>query len=259
MSSFKSSFDFQFFVDEVRTERRFVQGETAKAFFEVVSNHSKCRELVVPPGKTFSRAQLGSANPEDAADLEGVVRAPFSFKRMMPPRENASEGRINPRGIAYLYLATDDKTAISEVRPRARDFVTVTQFKTNRPLTLVCFPKGSPVDETRALQNVDRLSLPGADKEAFQRDVDQDVWEDICHAFSEPVRPSDQHLHYVPTQIIAELLVNGNYDGIIYKSGLRDDGYNLALFELDSVKPVSSRLVQISSVEYTEVGIPRFD
>lgn len=36
---------------------------------------------------------------------------------MKPLSNSASEGRANPKGIPYLYVATDKETAMSEVRP----------------------------------------------------------------------------------------------------------------------------------------------
>ena len=250
MAHFKTSIDYHFFADEVKTERRFFQGNEAKAFLDTLASHSKRRECVLPAGTPFFRARTGSKGGS-RTDHERVDRKPLPRKKVMPrPRLNAQERRMNPRGITYLYVASNPETAISEVRPSVGAFVTVAQVKASKDLTVVCFRKGSPLDETGALLNVYRSSLPGADEEAIQRRIDQDVWDAIDTAFSEPVGPDDEHLNYVPTQIVAERLLSEGYDGVTYKSSQNTDGYNLALFDLCSAKFVSSQLFHVDSVEY---------
>ena len=41
---------------------------------------------------------------------------------------------------------------------------------------------------------------------------------------------------YVPTQVIAELYKSEGYDGIAYKRAFGDDGYNIAVFNLDDAR-----------------------
>src|SRR6202022_2082120 len=54
--------------------------------------------------------------------------------------------------------------------------------------------------------------------------VTKNVWTRIDQAFSEPVRHSDDHADYVPTQILAECFKKEGYDGIFYRSKLSDQG-----------------------------------
>ncbi|MGS2724835.1 RES domain-containing protein [Porticoccus sp. GXU_MW_L64] len=39
-----------------------------------------------------------------------------------PPKRLASQGRANPAGIPYLYLASNPETAVSEIRPHTGEF-----------------------------------------------------------------------------------------------------------------------------------------
>lgn len=48
---------------------------------------------------------------------------------MKPLRDKASEGRANPKGIPYLYLATTKEAPMSEVRPWIGSDISVGQFK----------------------------------------------------------------------------------------------------------------------------------
>src|SRR5690606_32022899 len=69
---------------------------------------------------------------------------PYSLDGMgKPPQELSTHGRANPAGIPYLYLASDSKTAISEVRPLKGDLVCVATLKIPSGLRIVnlCNPK----------------------------------------------------------------------------------------------------------------------
>ena len=54
-----------------------------------------------------------------------------------PPIRKAVPGRANPKGISYLYLASDIDTAISEIRPTFNDFITVAEFECTNDLNLI--------------------------------------------------------------------------------------------------------------------------
>ena len=56
---------------------------------------------------------------------------------MTPKAEYVGDGRVNPRGIACLYLATTPSAAISEMRAWVGSFITMAQFKTVRECLLV--------------------------------------------------------------------------------------------------------------------------
>ncbi len=62
---------------------------------------------------------------------------PHNPTRMKPIPGQASEGRANPKGIPYLYLATHRDTALAEVRPWIRSLFSVAQFKIVRDLVVV--------------------------------------------------------------------------------------------------------------------------
>jgi len=56
-----------------------------------------------------------------------------------PPTIVASDGRVNPRYISYLYLSTDVKTAILEVRPYVGQQVSVARVRLEKDLRLFNF------------------------------------------------------------------------------------------------------------------------
>ena len=76
------------------------------------------------------------------------------------------------------------------------------------------------------------------------------VWRDIDQAFSRPVTASDSVADYAPTQILAELFKQQGYDALIYKSQFGDSqGYNIAIFDPDSVDVISCAPYEVKSIK----------
>jgi hypothetical protein len=77
-------------------------------------------------GRIFWRAQLGHDWREERQDGEVFeVQCAHSSQRMKPRRDRAPEGRVNPKGIPCLYLATTKEAAMSEVRPWMGSYISV--------------------------------------------------------------------------------------------------------------------------------------
>ncbi|MXY05863.1 MAG: RES family NAD+ phosphorylase [Gammaproteobacteria bacterium] len=262
MSGFKSPWDYQRFATAVRNERRFFQTSPVRAFLEAVHRGSVDRRVDLPAGKVFSRAQTGFAerNRRDDEGREWIEEVPFRPERMIPPSRNVPEGRINPRGIPYLYLATDDKTAISEVRPSVGTPVSVAKFRTSRQLTLVDLSGATRRDDPPATGLDWLLSVAYRMDQLSQEEIDRYVWAQIDFAFSKPVDSNDEYLNYVPTQVIAESLAEDGNDGVFYGSGLNLKGYNLALFDIHSAEFLNAQLFRVVRVDYdiNDMGNPWF-
>ena len=249
MTSFKSVHDYQEFANAVRGRRRFIHSEEVTAFLQAVSSGGKDRETILKVGTTLWRARNGSREwrRSDNEGHEWVEDAPFSPERMIPPDRNPPEGRVNPRGIAYLYLATDRKTAISEVRPWSGSLVSVAAFKTTRELRLFdCSKNHGKAGGWSYLLGVPEDQWDNLSPEQ----TEQAVWADIDNAFSRPVGPDDGYVNYVPTQIIAEIFLAQNFDGIVYKSALSGGGYNVALFDVNAAEFRSCQLFNVTRIEY---------
>ena len=158
---------------------------------------------------------------------------------MKPPEDRATEGRANPKGIPVLYLATQPKTAMSEVRPGLGSLVSCAQFKTVRPLKLVDF----------SVYHGRGPVFYSSEPDPPQKE--KSVWIQIDRAFSEPTTFGDNTADYVPTQMIAELFKSEGYDGIAYKSAFDDDGYNVALFDLADAELIACALHEVKSLEFS--------
>lgn len=249
--NFNSQNAFREFDRSVRKAFRYARTPEQVSFLEAVATTSVNRVHNLPVGAHFFRAQLGHGwRPEEIAPghTEEFPSA-HGRKRMIPDERFVGDGRVNAKGIVCLYLSTKEETAALEVRPLIGSYVSIAQFRIVRDLRIVdCSEKliGNLVRYTKTDWNAD--------------EIEQQVWTDINDAFSEPAERSDAGLTYVSTQIIAETLRLQGYDGIAYKSGYGEDGYNVALFDLKAAELRSCGLHQVRKmrVELSMADNPYF-
>ena len=185
---------------------------------------------------------MGSAKEEavlsshEDGDITTEKNVPFPAEGMKPTPANwNSEGRADPRGISYLYLATNRDTAIGEVRPWRGALVSVAEFRIRKDLKIVDCGKFHAIEKF----------TPGGDMSS-----DEAMWLTIDRAFAKPVGRGDDVAEYIPTQILAEFFKVNGYDGIGYKSVVRRDGVNVALFDPDNAELASCALVKVSGIKY---------
>ena len=121
-SSYRSYWDFDM---SVTNRWRYARSPEQAKFLETVLSTSADKGEVVPAGSLLWRAQGGHDWREEnlGAGEREKFSCPYSPERMKPLIDRAFEGRANPKGIPYLYLATHEATAVAEVglwrkRPR---------------------------------------------------------------------------------------------------------------------------------------------
>jgi hypothetical protein len=157
-------------------------------------------------------------------------------KMSKPPKSDATEGRANPTGIPYLYLASDVNTAISEIRPQVENKITVGKFRVRDKIDVIDLRSptiGSPFRWGEYLELV--LKLQG-----FLRTLGS--------ILSKPVDRNKTSLEYLPTQYLCEYIKNQGYEGVLYKSHL-GRGYNIVLFNEHKVKCIETKLYKVSSIK----------
>lgn len=86
--------------------------------------------------------------------------------------------------------------------------------------------------------------------------MEEAVWSDIDKAFSNPVDRSDDAAEYAPTQILAELFRSLGYGGVAYKSAFGEDGYNVAIFDIDDFKVGRCQLFKIKDISHNYEPLP---
>lgn len=244
MKTFESFFDFFKFIVLVRNTNRYRFYPWGEKFLETLLSTAESRKLFVPKGTFFWRSQLGKAGPRKVEWEEGVygdtTPCPYAPERMKPRFGIASEGRVNPKGIPYLYLSTDKDTAMSECRPWLQSEISVGRFQTSRDLSLIDCSKDDYTPVT-----IDDLPKEKTDPKF----IETVIWGEINEAFTEPVQRSDQTADYSPTQVIAEYFKSKKFDGIKYKSAF-GDGYNIALFDLNAAQMTHCYLFRAKKISY---------
>jgi hypothetical protein len=236
---FKSWRSYLDFAGVTRYRQRYIRDSDVDTFLETVLATSKGRERPIPKETIFWRAQLGyDLEPVDV-DGESIADLPraFRFNRMKPVYGEAMEGRANPKGIPYLYVATQKDTALSEVRPWPGSLVSLAQLKTLRDMVIIDCTVKNRGDSFY-------FEEPGPEKKELA------VWRDIDRAFSEPVTPNDRVADYAPTQILAELFKSNGIDGIAYRSRFGTKGFNLVFFDLAAAEVINCSLYEAKDLSF---------
>jgi hypothetical protein len=247
MPNFKSWRSYWDFEVAVRRGLRYLRSAETDAFLSTVLATSKQRQVEIKKGQIFWRAQLGHDWREEGDDPDFEVPCAYSPARMKPLRDRAEEGRVNAKGIPCLYLSTRKETAISEVRPWIDSYISVGQFKLIKTITVIDCSK---------YHNKTPLFL----EEPSEEKIEKAVWSHIDRAFSEPMARRDNIADYVPTQIIAELFKREGFGGVAYKSNFGDEGYNIAIFDIDAAVLINCGLYKITGIDikFSEQDNPYF-
>lgn len=161
-----------------------------------------------------------------------------------PPSSLAIAGRMNAKGVAVFYGATDSKVAISEIRPAVGSKVVVAQFDITRKLKLLDIAKLEDLIEYGSLFKPSQKRALGKKK----------FISSLCEKISAPVMPQDESEDYLITQAISDYLSDlaspTSIDGIIYRSAqVGSDNTNVVLFHKSSLvecreKPIEARVVK---------------
>ncbi len=243
--SFKSWQSYWKFSSKVKYDQRYIRDEEVELFLSEVLKTSEGRKKRLSEGSMLWRSQIGSGDKpvfygdEESGDFESC---PLPPERMKPLKNVATEGRVNPKGISYIYLATDKETAMSEVRPWIGSEVSVAMFEVIKDLVVIdC--------SINTHKNPCFFDLNKGFYEPDDEDKEDAVWSHIDKAFSEPVVSNENESHYVPTQIIAELFKRNGYGGVAYKSML-GEGLNICLFDTEAVKIKGCWLFEAKKVRF---------
>ncbi|OXS57161.1 RES domain-containing protein [Bacillus sp. V-88] len=218
------------FVKYIKHENRFHSNHIN---YEILKEYI-ARLTTIIKDDTFFRARI-SNNEELEISKMGA-----------PPPECASAGRANSEGISHLYLASDIGTVISEIRPSLSDTVYIGKFPITTDLKVVDF---------RLLKSLDVFRFNDPTVYA----INLDIFNEMNKAISKPVRSGDSKLDYLPTQFMVDFIKSLNeeesagYHGIVYESTLSTSGYNLMVFDPDSLHCTRVEKRAIQTLNYTHI------
>jgi hypothetical protein len=198
-------------------------------------------------GSKLWRAQLGSRwNIRDkGTPKEMDVEIPYFEDRMKPLPSLVTDGRANPRGIAYLYLADSETTAGSELRPWLGASISMSVFLVHRDLQIVNCTSDKKRWPFKGFNAEMTGTIPWGPEE-----YESVVWGDIADAMSTPHNPEQVSLNYVPTQVISERIRHAGADGIAYRSLLAPGEANFVLFDTQAADPIFFILFEAETVSY---------
>jgi hypothetical protein len=165
---------------------------------------------------------------------------PFEPRELgAPPAEVVKSGRANRQGEPVLYAANTEKIAIAEVRPWRGAAVAVARMESSRELRLV------NLVDSPGFEN------PFTDELILWKTALQSLFSYLSEELSLPVIPGAEDTEYRVSQQLCELVKDAGYDGIKYMSSTNINGYNVALFDTDSL--------ELESVQYYRVEAARFE
>lgn len=151
-----------------------------------------------------------------------------------PPSHLTLSGRANPKGIPYLYLASDYLTSIHEIRPKTTEYVTVGKFKVINDLRIFDLSNPSIYDPFLCGEKLTHIITLLS------------FFRMLGHELSKPINLKEKDLHYIPTQFLCEFIKHAGYDGVAYKSHV-GSGENIALFKDEKLKCTRSVLYSINA------------
>lgn len=145
-----------------------------------------------------------------------------------PPPEKATNSRMSPPGMSFLYTATDQNTCIAELHPFAGDEIAVIKLETER--SLYFFDLTRAVDVKHGLPGL--IHDPSAKIYARRHLLSQ-----LHDLIAQPFRATD--ISYTAIQAFAETVRHyefthekkrKKFDGIIFNSTQMNGGVNYVFF-----------------------------
>lgn len=237
---FENPTDWYLFCKYLTIENRYVLTSRWEKFIKAIVETSHKRVYILKEGTKLARARIGVKEIQHPKYDFLTDIAPLPPDEMgAPPSEETRDGRINPHGISYLYLGNSVETAVAEARPWVGADVSVGYFTILKDQKLVNTTKDSKA-----------FVIPSLDKQYTEEEKEQCVWGDINESFSRPVSPQESSRWYVPTQHLAEVFKTRGYDGILYKSALNKNGYNVALFNPNVAELFQCSMFRVEGVNY---------
>ncbi|WIG71232.1 RES family NAD+ phosphorylase (plasmid) [Photobacterium damselae] len=209
------------YVDQLKHDQRFTNTSLIDYYKAVIDISYDQAKVVVDEGTVLYRGRLVEVD-----NMAAFKKSPDT-ELSAPPEKYATNSRMSPSGIAFMYMADDPKTVIAELHAYAGDIVAVGTFKCKKDLVFYDFTKLISSDEPES------CSL-------FENPVSHEIYrykyiiDSLHRLISKPLRAND--INYLETQMFAESIRHYNYenghkfDGIIFSSTQREGHLNYVLF-----------------------------
>ena len=232
--SLVGKYDWNKFVDSIKYKYRFHTDIFVK---EVLKKYCEYLVKTIHKDTKYYRARISKSSGYNINEMSA------------PPKEIANAGRINPKGMSYLYLSDSKNTTIHEIRATLHDYVCIGEFIAKKDLKVIDL---TSFDDISIFIDTLEYDFHAINKRHIKR---------INGELAKPVRATDGELEYLPTQYICDYIKSipsdsdshdsdYAYDGIMYKSTMKEDSYNIAIFNPDNFECVDKEVREISKVTY---------
>lgn len=165
-------------------------------------------------------------------DLDERIKSGFwgynKIESFIPQNADViKDGRANPARIKYLYVADQPNTALAEVRPLLKNYVSIAQ-----------------------LEVINELEIADLTYDIFNRinDNDRMLVYLIMDEFSKP--NNNEPFDYIATQHLSEFIKKLGFDGVKYNSSLYGRGRNFVIFNYSKCEAISSKLYRLDDICY---------
>lgn len=223
-NSIMGKYTWEIFKKCLRNENRF---HNQYINLEVLERVLRETTITIPKSTKFYRARV--------SDKNGYKRK----EMWQPPDDVASPGRANSKGQSCLYLCSNKKTTVKEVRARAFDYITIATFILKRNVKVL--------DLSLIVHN-SPFYYSGMDMVAYL--VNESNLRQIQNDMAKPMSRLDSELDYLPTQYISDYAKFLGYDGVKYFSTFDKTSYNVALFDATACDCIYHRNFLIGDLEY---------
>ena len=209
-----------------------IENKAKDTFKEILEN----LKFTLDIDSRYYRARIGyKEEKKDFGSSDMNIKVPYKQKEISsPPILKAPAGRVNRQGISYLYLASNIKTAIGEVRPHPGHYLSIGEFTNIKKLNLA---------DLRFINLIDYF----LDKRKLKQYM---LLKDLSNELSLPILPNERE-NYLVTQFISDIIRQLGFDGILFKSSI-SKGHNLVVFDSENFqfKENSSELFKITTAEF---------
>jgi len=216
----RDAFDWDDFSRKIKHSLRFFDTTAFDRKYEL----SKLNNFL----EKYSRKDLDSivfrARGIDKKDISKINENPDKELGKVPEKI-AQHNRFSPIGISYMYVASDEKTAIQEVFDSSNEIYAVGIFELKKDLNLI------DLREKIIKDNMKRYI------DSFSDDFESSIYcaakalKEFIKEVQKPINDKNKILEYLPTQVLAEYIRLLKYDGFIYGSSKNKEGYNIVLFD----------------------------
>ena len=214
-------FSWNYFSNKVKHSLRFFDTPDFNRLEELQKLDNLFKKIEITKYEEIVFRARGAYSDDEIKNIEKNPKEQLG----QAPKEKAGHNRFSPSGISYIYLAFDEKTAVSEVFDKNHIALYVAQFKLNNDLKLL--------DLTKLKFNEIKQIYSNYFNEEFDWNIycSVNLLEDFINEIKKPISENESKLEYIPTQILAEYIKLKGYDGFIFDSSKNKNGKNLVLFD----------------------------